>query len=348
MSEVLSFDVALNRPGFALQMAADLPLQGITAITGPSGSGKTTLLRILSGLEPAARGHVHLGARVLQDKGVLIPPHQRGIGYVFQEPRLFPHLDVTGNLGFGARRRGVGQGRIDEIVAVLDLGALLRRDIRGLSGGEARRVALGRVLASGPDILFLDEPMTGLDAARKAEILPHIARAAQAFGLPALFVSHARDEVLCLSDRVLTLAGGRITGWAPPPVRLCARVVARDGAGAVLAIGGDTLRLPISAQPGETWSLALPEEGAVLCAAAPGANSAVLTLAGQVRAVTPETLQIEIAGQSLNWPLGAALAGGVGGLAPGARVWLQVLQVLARPESGPAFTDAAPDSQASF
>jgi len=345
---MLSFDVALTRPGFALAMAAKVPLAGITAITGPSGSGKTTLLRILSGLEPAASGSVRLGNRVMQGDGIFVPPHKRGIGYVFQEPRLFPHLDVTGNLGFGARRRGVGQGRIDDIVAVLDLGALLARDIRGLSGGEARRVALGRVLASGPDILFLDEPMTGLDTARKTEILPHIARASQAFDLPALFVSHARDEVLTLADRVLTVARGRIEGWATPPVRLRAKVVARDGAGAVFAMAEQRLRLSIAAQPGEAWSLALPEDGAVLSDAPPGPSSALLTLEARLARVEGNAVWLDLAGQSLCWPLSPAALAAFGPLAPGRALWLTVLQVLARPESGNGAKSDTIDSPSSF
>jgi len=345
---VLAFDLALARPGFALEMAAHVPLCGITAITGPSGSGKTTLLRILSGLEPTARGTVTLGKRVMQGQGAFVPPHLRGIGYVFQEPRLFPHLDVAGNLGFGARRRGVGQARIDEIVAVLDLSALLSRDIRGLSGGEARRVALGRVLASGPDILFLDEPMTGLDSARKAEILPHIARASQAFGLPALFVSHVRDEVLTLADRVLTLDKGRITGWASPPVRLHTRVLSRSGDRAVFALGDQQITLGVAAQPGEFWSLALPEDGALISSAPPGATSAQMTLEGRIAAVDTTGLSLAIANQTLHWPLNDQLRHGLSSLCSGQPVWLTILRVLARPEPAIVNQIGATDSPPSF
>ncbi|WP_108481996.1 ATP-binding cassette domain-containing protein [Oceaniglobus ichthyenteri] len=329
LSDTLCFDVSLARPGFALSMAQSLPLSGITAITGPSGSGKTTLLRVLAGLEPGAHGTVALGAQRLQGQGAFIPPHQRDIGYVFQEPRLFPHLNVADNLAFGAKRRGVGQGRIDEVVQVLDLGPLMTRDIRGLSGGEARRVALGRVLASGPRILFLDEPMTGLDASRKAEILPHIARASHTFDLPALFVSHAQDEVLTLADRVLTVAHGKITGWAAPPARLTGQVIGRSGARAMLALGRDRVPLPLAARIGETWSLALSPDGVLVSDRDPGANSALFSLKARVSACDDAFLTLDVAGQSLCWPRSAALRT----VLPDTDLWLSVLNVYARPHA---------------
>ncbi|WP_226782230.1 ATP-binding cassette domain-containing protein [Oceaniglobus trochenteri] len=330
MSDSLRFDVALARAGFGLAMAADVPLRGITAITGPSGSGKTTLLRILSGLEPQATGHVQLAGRILQGQGTFVPPHRRGIGYVFQEPRLFPHLNVAGNLAYGARRRGVGAARVDEVADLLNLGPLMQRDIRGLSGGEARRVALGRVMASGPDILFLDEPLTGLDTARKAEILPHVTRASQAFGVPALFVSHARDEVLTLADRVLSVADGAITGWANDPVRLAARVIEQAAGGAVFDVGGARVTLPVKAAPGERWSLTLPVESTLISLADPGPTSGHLTLQGRIAGMTDNHLRLSLAGQNVLWPL----ANWPGAAVVGDPVWLTLLAVLPRPEVG--------------
>ena len=161
MPEGLHFDLSVRYPGFELNAADTIPTAGITVLSGPSGSGKTTLLRAIAGLEPAAERSV-------------------------QEARLFPHLTVRQNLDYGARRRGATRAEVEAVIDALDLSALLSREPARLSGGEARRVALGRALASRPRILLMDEPLTGLDRARKADLMPWIARAVAGFGVPAL------------------------------------------------------------------------------------------------------------------------------------------------------------------
>ncbi|MCF6271830.1 MAG: molybdenum ABC transporter ATP-binding protein [Rhodobacteraceae bacterium] len=203
----LEVDIRLVQPGFELKLAYDFSDQGITALFGASGAGKSSLLRVVAGLEPAARGRVVFGGEVWQDEQIFVPPHKRGVGYVFQDARLFSHLDVLGNLHFAARRSRSSQ--FDNVVQTLDLAPLLARRVDGLSGGERQRVAIGRTLLSDPRLLLMDEPLAALDHNRKADLLPYIARLPAAFGLPVLYVTHAVEEVARLAEQMVVLAGGR-------------------------------------------------------------------------------------------------------------------------------------------
>ncbi|MDZ7642957.1 MAG: ATP-binding cassette domain-containing protein [Woeseiaceae bacterium] len=198
-------------------MQADVELDGVTGLFGASGSGKSTLLRLIAGLERADDGHVRFAGKPWQDAGTFVPPHRRPVGYVFQDARLFRHLDVAGNLRFAARRRsddGAGP-QFDEVVAACDLDPLLDRDVRALSGGEQQRVALARTLLCGPRLLLFDEPLAALDAARKHDILPYIESLQARFGIPAIYVSHSMDEIVRLADRVIVLADGRVQARGP-------------------------------------------------------------------------------------------------------------------------------------
>ena len=210
----LDFDLRIAFSGFSLAIAQRLPLQGITALFGPSGCNKNTLLRILAGLERRATGRITLGGETWQDGdgGKATPPHRRGIGYVFQDARLFPHLDVAGNLRYAEKRsRGVGGAiRFDHVVDALDLASLLRRRAPSLSGGERQRVAIGRTLLTRPRLLLMDEPLASLDFKRKAEILPYIERLPRVFGVPIIYVTHDIDEVARLADRMTVLQNGRV------------------------------------------------------------------------------------------------------------------------------------------
>jgi len=187
----------------------------VTGLFGPSGAGKSTLLRIMAGLIRPERGRVELAGRCVFDSArrIHVPTHRRRIGYVFQQARLFTHLNVRHNLAYGAwfaRPRG-RTARFAQVVDMLDIGDLLDRRIAGLSGGEQQRVAIGRALLSDPAVLLLDEPLASLDAARRQEVLPYLERLSAESELPIVFVSHQLDDLLRLANRqVVAIRGGRV------------------------------------------------------------------------------------------------------------------------------------------
>lgn len=215
MSRLLArFDLRLS--SFHLDVELDVPMSGITAIFGPSGSGKTTLLRCLAGLERAPEGFMQVGEDLWQDesRGYCLPLYERPIGYVFQEPRLFPHYNVRSNLLYGYNRISPKERRIgmEQVVDILGIGHLLERRIHKLSGGEQQRVAIGRALLTSPKLLLLDEPLASLDLLRKQEVLPFIRQLHEHLRIPVLYVSHGLTEILQLADRVILLKEGHIVG----------------------------------------------------------------------------------------------------------------------------------------
>ncbi len=182
---------------------------------GPSGAGKTTALETLAGLEPRARGTVRVHDRVWLDssRGLALRPEERGVGYVPQDVRLFPHLDVLGNLLAGRRRAArSAPGRLtpERVMAVLELTGLERTTVASLSGGEKRRVALGRALLSAPELLLLGEPLAGLDAPLRDRVLTYLLRVREEFDLPTIFVSHDVTETKLLSREVAVLSSGEV------------------------------------------------------------------------------------------------------------------------------------------
>ena len=265
----LSLDIALSRAEFALAVRDELTWTGITALFGASGSGKTTLLRSVAGLERDARGRVAFDGETWQNESTWVPAHRRHIGYVFQDGRLFSHLDVEQNLRFALKRAGRSPGgagiKFDDTVAALDLAVLLPRRPASLSGGEQQRVAIARALLTNPRLLLMDEPLSSLDAGRKREILPHIERLPAAFGVPILYVTHNLDEVARLAADVVLLANGRVVAKGPVAEIFerpdLAPFTSGDAAGAVLrvravshadgvatlALGDEMLRVPMAA-----------------------------------------------------------------------------------------------------
>lgn len=208
--ERLTIEVAQRQGHFQLAAELALPLRGVTALFGSSGCGKTSLLRLIAGLDRLQKGRIALGQTLLADteRKVRLPPHRRRLGVVFQEPRLFPHYRVAGNLRYGMP--GHMTDRFDAIVELLGIEALLERYPATLSGGEARRVAIGRALLSDPRLLLMDEPLSGLDAARKAELLRYIRRLSAEVGVPIIYVSHAPDEILEVADALVLMAAGEV------------------------------------------------------------------------------------------------------------------------------------------
>jgi molybdate transport system ATP-binding protein len=203
---------------FSLDLDARLEAH-VTGLFGPSGAGKTTLIELIAGLRRPQAGTIRFHDQTLADAGTCLhlPPERRHLGYVPQDGALFPHLDVTGNLRYGAARGDAAHSPEFEAVRdLLGLRGLERASPTELSGGERQRVALGRALLSRPRALLLDEPLAGLDAGRKSEILPYLRRIRDEFKLPVIFVSHHPEDILALCDEVLVLSEGRLVARGAP------------------------------------------------------------------------------------------------------------------------------------
>jgi molybdate transport system ATP-binding protein len=206
----MSFDIDLTLRRGERTIACKFAVPGgVTALVGPSGVGKSSVLEAIAGLLRPEAGRVTVGGTVLFDSaaGIDLAPEQRACGMVFQDLRLFPHLNVRDNLRYGERlappeRRFLG---LDEVAAFLDIAPLLARRTRTLSGGEAQRVAIGRALLSGPRFLLMDEPLTALDEARREAIMAVVERIRSDLALPILLVSHDRADVARLADQVVEL-----------------------------------------------------------------------------------------------------------------------------------------------
>jgi molybdate transport system ATP-binding protein len=227
---MLELNLRHRFPGFALEASLSAPTPGVTTIFGPSGCGKSTILAAVAGLLRPLEGRILLDGAVLFDsaQGRMVPPEQRRCGVVFQDSRLFPHLSVEGAQG----------PEMEEVVALLGIGGLLRRRPAALSGGEKQRVALGRALLSRPRLLLMDEPLAALDAGRKAEVLPFLSRLRERLNIPILYVTHALDEVDRLADWLVLMEAGRVLACGTPEA-LSARtdlpiLSARRDAGVVL------------------------------------------------------------------------------------------------------------------
>lgn len=211
------FDLAFD--GFQLQADLNLPSKGVTTLFGPSGSGKSTLLRCIAGLESSQRGFMQVGETVWQDdnKQLFVPTHQRSLGYVFQEARLFAHLTVEKNLLYGLQRLAETDRQIDwdQVVEMLDISHLLQRKPQKLSGGEQQRISIGRALLSSPKVLLMDEPLAALDHARKQEVLPFIRKLHDELAIPVIYVSHSLQEVVQITDTLVLMSNGKIKATGP-------------------------------------------------------------------------------------------------------------------------------------
>ena len=212
---MLQVSIQKQLEAFALQVSFVLASHGITVLWGASGSGKTTLLQCLAGLLRPDAGRIACREAVWFDaeRGVCLAPERRRLGYVFQDVRRFPHLSVRSNMLFGRRFRGPSGVSFEDVVALLGLGRLLHRTPSDLSGGEKQRVAVGRALLACPELLLMDEPLTGLDRGKREEIMAYVKAIPERFGVPVLYVTHSDAERRFLADRVLNLEDGKLTEY---------------------------------------------------------------------------------------------------------------------------------------
>ena len=325
----LAFDLTIKRRDLDFAFAGRVPLEGVTAITGPSGSGKTVFLHALAGLNPRARGQIRFDDRLWASRRRRLRPENRRIGFVFGDGQLFPHLTVGENIAYGARCRGVGTSALQSIAEGLKLQDLLPQSPATLSAGQTRRVALARALASDPEILFLDDPLRGLDTDTKAETLALVTQAVAGAGIPALHVTHSADEIARFADRVLRIEDGRLAGWDRPPATLYVTVEGGHAGHVQVALG--PVRFTISGHgiPGSARRIALPSDAVFLSQDPPGPSGALAILPAELVEVAPRpsgpNLLLDVAGQRLDWHLDPAssLAGRLP--APGEPIWLSIL-----------------------
>lgn len=199
MSVVLR-DVVLPLAHFTLEVSVELSAR-TTALYGPSGSGKTSLLEVIAGLRRPVSGEIELSGRDVTHT----PPRLRRVGYVPQDDALFPHMTARQNIVYGAREID------DAVVQVLELEAVLDRNVRQLSGGERKRVALARALLTRPEVLLLDEPLSGVDIALRDRVLDYLVRVRDEFPIPTIYVTHQMEEVEAICEEIVVLERGRIT-----------------------------------------------------------------------------------------------------------------------------------------
>lgn len=301
---MLSIDLAHSFGDFQLEAAFDAPA-AVTAIFGPSGSGKTSVIRAVAGLLKCDHAQITLTGQDL----TRLPTRKRKVGYVFQDARLFPHLTVLNNLRFG------GTHDQDAVIAVLGLKGLLDRYPASLSGGESQRVALGRALMSAPEILLLDEPLSALDAPRKAEVLPYLEALRDQTDIPILYVSHDMGEVARLARRIVVLNQGRVVvqgdindvlsdlaavpfvGLADAGAVLTGRVVGHANDGLTkIETGAGALWVPGAVgRAGGQVRLRIPAQDVILSKTAPEGLSALNVLPVTITAVDRGTSGVAVA-----------------------------------------------------
>jgi molybdate transport system ATP-binding protein len=213
---MLRVDVSKQLGEFAIE--ASFASEGrVTGLFGASGAGKTSLVNMIAGLLRPDRGTIAINGETLDDASTRthVAVHRRRIGYVFQDARLFPHLDVRGNLDYGRRMNHLAEDTAlwRRVTELLDIGDLLDRRPGKLSGGERQRAALGRALLSQPRLLLLDEPLGSLDEERKEDILPYLVRLRDEAGIPMVYVSHDPSEMRKLATQIAIIRRGRVTAF---------------------------------------------------------------------------------------------------------------------------------------
>jgi molybdate transport system ATP-binding protein len=212
----LEVDLRVLLGDFLLNARFGAPADGITALFGPSGSGKSTLLAALAGLK-RGEGHVVLNGRPQTDtkRDLHVAAHRRGFGMVFQEARLFPHLNVRENLAYALHRAPVARFVLDDVAQFFDITGLLQRPVGNLSGGEKSRVALARALLAAPEFLLLDEPFAALDGQRRRAFIAVLLKTHRRYKIPMLVVSHSIDDAAALASHLVALKEGKVVAQGP-------------------------------------------------------------------------------------------------------------------------------------
>lgn len=212
----LTLQVMLRQASFTLDVRESASVE-VLGLFGPSGSGKTSLMETIAGLRRPDAGEIRIDDRVLfsSELRINLRPQERRVGYVPQDALLFPHLDVKGNIRYPSTSAGTMREGFDALIAILDLGELLDRGARHLSGGEKQRVAIARALMTRPAVLLLDEPLAGVDRARRDQILPYILRIRRDLHVPMVYVTHDAAELTAVADRILRMEGGRVVASGP-------------------------------------------------------------------------------------------------------------------------------------
>ena len=308
---VVDIEQQLGTFHLGVKFSAEAPIVGLF---GRSGAGKTSLINAIAGITKPSRGTICIIDAILFDStaGIDLPPEKRRIGYVFQDPLLFPHLDVESNLLYGQRLRLKRERFIEpaRVIELLGLGTLLHRKPQALSGGEKQRVAIGRALLAQPRVLLMDEPLAALDIPRKSEILDYIERLRDTLHIPIVYVSHSVPEIARLVDTVVVLSDGKclavgdvdavmgrldlkpVTGRYEAGSLLDTWVVSQDAGYRLttLAFDGGELVVPyLDVAVGDRVRARVRARDVSLAVERPTAISILNVLPGQVRSVAVET-----------------------------------------------------------
>jgi molybdate transport system ATP-binding protein len=327
---------------------------GVTALFGRSGAGKSSVVAMTAGLARPDQGHIRVDEHALFDaaNGIDLPPERRRVGLIFQDGRLFPHMTVAANLRYGERRTPAAERYVtfDRVVELLGIGPLLDRRPARLSGGEKQRVAIGRALLSSPHLLLMDEPLAALDGARKAEVLPFIARLGRELAVPILYVSHSIEEILELADDLVVLDDGKVVAAGRLEQVLCdtdlSSITGRLDAGSILiatvhahlpdfattrlALGPNWMSVPmVEASLGSKVRLRISAHDVSLATERPLHTSIQNVLSGTIASVRPEAdgqvdVRVNIDGDGTLWTRVTQMAVAELGLCPGQPIFALV------------------------
>ena len=363
---MLRVSIKKQRGAFSLDAQFECSSPGVIALFGRSGCGKTTLVNVIAGLLHADSGQVQLGDSTLLDtqRGIIMAAEKRRVGYVFQDARLFPHMNVAANLDY-ARRRACGPVFVtyDRVVDLLGLAPLMQRRTHQLSGGERQRVAIGRALLSQPRLLLLDEPLASLDAARREEVLPYLEVLRDQLALPMVYVSHDFDEVLRLATYLVLMEDGKVIaqgGIGELSLNFALRaIIGADAVGAVVdgtvlgvdgpsgltrvSVGRGELQVKLAGCPvGRKLRVQLLSRDLIVATQAPHGLSVRNNIKGVVTSVSADEddadlIAIDIGGITIIARVTRAATRELG-LAPGLPVWALVKAVSLR---GHTFSSAA-------